>query len=337
MAIHSPPATPPTPVLAASPAVSVLLSAMIGISMLVGIARLGVELGFGPGSPGGPVAPAPVPTTSADAAASPSPTPRPTARPTATPTATPTPTSTASPTPSATAVPTAPAVATPLPTPAPTAQPTVQPTAPSQSGGPPPCTYGDVSTAHDGYDEWSITLLDTIHHLPAWYAPGDLVDSSAGGVNGGYPLRGFVAAELARMAADARAAGAPIALVSGYRSHAQQQATFDYWVSVGGYEQALRTSARAGHSEHQLGTAIDVTSEGGKAPWEYADWATTRAGAWMARNAWRYGFVMSYPAGSFAQTCYDYEPWHYRYVGRDLAATIAGSGRPARLVLWELQ
>ncbi|MBA4169012.1 MAG: D-alanyl-D-alanine carboxypeptidase family protein, partial [Chloroflexi bacterium] len=63
------------------------------------------------------------------------------------------------------------------------------------------------------------------------------------------------------------------------------------WVGVGGYEQALRTSARAGHSEHQLGTAIDVTSEGGQAPWEYADWASTPAGTWMADNAWRYGFV----------------------------------------------
>ena len=103
--------------------------------------------------------------------------------------------------------------------------------------------------------------------------------------------------------------------------------TFDYWVSVGGYEQALRTSARAGHSEHQLGTAIDVTSEGGAPPWEYADWATTPAGAWMAANAWRYGFVMSYPRGAYDVTCYDYEPWHYRYVGRDLAAEITASGR----------
>jgi D-alanyl-D-alanine carboxypeptidase len=57
----------------------------------------------------------------------------------------------------------------------------------------------------------------------------------------------------------------------------------------------------------------------------------------MAANAWRFGFVMSYPAGTFALTCYDYEPWHYRYVGRDLAAAIASSGRSPRQVLWELQ
>ena len=106
---------------------------------------------------------------------------------------------------------------------------------------------------------------------------------------------------------------------------------------VGGYEQALRTSARAGHSEHQLGTSIDVTSEGGAAPWEYGDWASTPAGGWMAANAWRYGFVMSYPRGAFDRTCYDYEPWHYRYVGRDLAAQIVASGLTPREVIWGRQ
>jgi zinc D-Ala-D-Ala carboxypeptidase len=195
----------------------------------------------------------------------------------------------------------------------------------------------DVPTPHSGYEEWPITLLDTIYHVPPLYAPGDLVDSSTAGLNPGFSVRSVIAADLAAMAAAARAAGAPIQLVSGYRSHAQQEETFAYWVNVGGYEQALRTSARAGHSEHQLGTAIDVTSAGGAAPWEYADWATTPAGAWMAANAWRHGFVLSYPSGASDRTCYDYEPWHFRYVGRDLAAQIVGSGRTPREVLWELQ
>ena len=95
--------------------------------------------------------------------------------------------------------------------------------------------------------------------------------------------------------------------------------------------------ARAGHSEHQLGTAIDVTSEGGVAPWNYGDWADTAAGSWMAANAWRYGFVMSYPRGGIDRTCYDYEPWHYRYVGRSLAAEITANGRTPREVIWTKQ
>jgi len=288
---------------------------VLSLTIAFGVAR--PDLG---GSPP-PAAPSPIVT--------PTPTASPTSTPTPTPTATPAPT----PTPTATPVPTP--VITPAPTPVPTPVATPQP--PPTSGGLPACEYTDVLTPHHGYGEWPISLLDTIYHLPSWYAPGDLVDSSAAGVNGGYLVRSLLVADLRAMADAARAAGAPIQLVSAYRSYAQQQATFDHWVSVGGYEQALRTSARPGHSEHQLGTTIDVTSQGGAAPWEYADWATTPAGSWMAANAWRYGFVMSYPSGAFALTCYDYEPWHYRYVGRDLAARIAGSGLTPRQVLWGLQ
>lgn len=263
--------------------------------------------------------------------------------PIASPTVTPSPTTTPEievPTrePMPTAVPSAPATPTPtvLPTPAP-ATPAPEPTPPGTGNVLPICAYMDVLTLHHGYDDWPITLLDTIYHLPAWYAPADLVDSSAAGLNGGYLVRRFLVGDLAEMAAAARAAGAPIQLVSGYRSHAQQQATFDHWVRTGGYDQALRTSARAGHSEHQLGTAIDVTSEGGVAPWNYGDWADTAAGSWMAANAWRYGFVMSYPRGGFDRTCYDYEPWHYRYVGRSLAAEITANGRTPREVIWTKQ
>ena len=299
----------------ATPSTAVLAVLTVTLSTAVALVAMRPDLG----RPHAPPAPSATPTASAaPPTASPSPTPTASPVPTASPTPTPTPTASPEPTPS------------PRPTPAPSV-------APSPAPGVPACTYTDVLTPHHAYDEWHITLLDTIYHLPSDYAPGDLVDSSVAGLNGGYPVRGIVVADLAAMAADARAAGTPISLVSGYRSHAQQQATFDHWVSIGGYKQALRTSARPGHSEHQLGTAIDVTSEGGAAPWDYADWAATPAGGWMAANAWRYGFVMSYPRGSYDASCYDYEPWHYRYVGRDLAARIAASGRVPRLVLWELQ
>ncbi len=294
------------------------------LSIVLGLFR--VETPAGPRSPGAPVAsPTLEPTPSETPSPTASPTPSPS--PSASPTPSPTPAPTVAPTP----------VPTPVPAPVATPRPTAQPAPPPVTGGPPACEYTDVLTARRAYGDWPISLLDTIYYLPSDYAPGDLVDSSAGGVNGGYLLRGLVIPDLMAMATGARANGTPIKLVSGYRSYSQQQSTFDYWVGVGGYKQALRTSARAGHSEHQLGTVIYVTSEGGGAPWDYADWAATPAGAWMAANSWRYGFVMSYPRGAFDLSCYDYEPWHYRYVGRDLAARIAGSGRVPRLVLWELQ
>ena len=227
-------------------------------------------------------------------------------------------------------------MSTPTPTAGPVATPAPKPTPPSVAGAP-ACADDDRPTPRGGFEDWPISMLDTILYLPAGYEPGDLVDTSAAGLNGGYLIRSLVVADLAALADNANANGTPIRIVSAYRSYEQQAATFRHWVEVGGYEQALRTSARPGHSEHQLGTVLDVTSLSGVAPWEYADWAATPAGAWMAANAWRYGFVMSYPRGSFAASCYDYEPWHYRYVGRDVAALIQADGRVPRLVLWELQ
>jgi D-alanyl-D-alanine carboxypeptidase len=321
----------PSHVLTASAPPTIQVVALIlAASVAVGIASAPLRSGGGgPGEPAPTAAPSVTPTPRATDSPTPSATPTPTRTPTASPTASPTPTPTATPTP--TVAPTPRVTAAPTPVPATPAPP------PPAGGGLPPCTYADVLTPHHGLGEWQITLLDTIYQLPASYAPSDLADTSAGGVNAGYAVRSLMLDDLRLMAADARAAGSPIQVVSGYRSFAQQQATFDYWVSVGGYEQALRTSARPGHSEHQLGTAIDVTSEGGAAPWEYADWATTPAGAWMAANAWRYGFVMSYPRGASALSCYDYEPWHYRYVGRSMAATVVASGAILRQVLWSLQ
>ena len=235
----------------------------------------------------------------------------------------------------------------PTPTPSPEATvappppvPTLAPTAappPPQTGGLPACAYADVATFHPSLDEWWLTLVDTTYMVGPGYAPGDLVDTGTLGLNGGYLVRSVVAADLRAMVADAAAAGAPLQTVSGYRDYATQQSTFDYWVSVGGYEQALLTSARAGHSEHQLGTTLDFTDASGTPPWNYADWATTAAGAWMRDNAWRYGFVMSYPAGTLDRTCYSYEPWHYRYVGRAVAAEIANSGLTPREYLWPRQ
>jgi LAS superfamily LD-carboxypeptidase LdcB len=125
---------------------------------------------------------------------------------------------------------------------------------------------------------------------------------------------------------------------SAYRDYAEQRWTFWYWVRQLGYDQALVSSARPGHSEHQLGLAIDFTTSHGEDPWLYRDFAReTSAGKWLAANAWRYGFIMSYPLGKLAKTCYAYEPWHYRYVGVEEAAAVHDSGLTLREWLWRHQ
>ena len=101
-------------------------------------------------------------------------------------------------------------------------------------------------------------------------------------------------------------------------------------------EDALQTSARAGHSEHQLGTAVDLRSRNGPAAWDLEDCAATPEGAWVQQNAHSYGFVMGYPSGSELDSCYAYEPWHFRYVGPNVAEQIIERGLTPRQFLWQV-
>ncbi len=199
----------------------------------------------------------------------------------------------------------------------------------------PACRYDDLPTAHQELDDWQRTLLDTIYMLPESYQPDDLASVKEAGLESDHTLRALLMDDLAQLLEDAAAAGHPLELQSAFRSYDYQAKTFDYWVAQQGLHAARRSSARPGHSEHQLGTAADFRSKGGKAPWDYGDWAETPAGAWLAANAHRYGFVMSYPEGKESVTCYIYEPWHYRYLGREAAAEVKESGLTLREWLWE--
>ncbi len=201
----------------------------------------------------------------------------------------------------------------------------------------PSCKVADTLTKHRTLADWDRALLDTRYRLSSRHVPADLRSTAAAGLNGGSRVRKVVVADLKAMTRAARAAGARFAIQSGYRSYATQKDTFARWVRIQGYERALRESARAGHSEHQLGTTIDFRSVGGAAPWDYADWGTTKAGKWLKKHAWKYGFVMSYPKGESSVTCYAYEPWHYRYVGRAAAKAIHDRGLTTREYLWRQQ
>ena len=119
----------------------------------------------------------------------------------------------------------------------------------------PACRVADTLTKHRSLGHWQRSLLDPTYRLSSAYIPdGPAIDSTAG-LNGGQYVRSFV---IARPQGDGqRGARRPVrrfVVQSAYRSYATQKATFDYWVRVHGYAVALKESARAGHSEHQLGT-----------------------------------------------------------------------------------
>lgn len=211
---------------------------------------------------------------------------------------------------------------------------------PAAAIGPvPACRIADVVTVPNDYDSWSTTLVDWTLQVPADYVPPDLVPTSEAGIAGGWYIRKVAIPDLAALTRAAARAGVPISVISAYRSYQDQVASFNGWVAKDSYANAITYSQRPGHSEHQLGLAIDFKAAGEATSLSYPDWAQTPTGAWMASNAWKYGWVLSYPKGTdgalFSNaTCFHYEPWHYRYLGRALAAKVHASGLTIREYLW---
>lgn len=196
----------------------------------------------------------------------------------------------------------------------------------------PVCTVGDARTRFRSYEDWGRSLLDTRLRLPTAYEPTDLVSTRKAGFKTARPVRRLLIEDLAALGDAARAAGNPVDITWGYRSFRTQRWVFEYWSKKKGRDATLLTAARPGHSEHQLGTSLDFKSEGAinvDAGWRYEP-----AGVWMRENAWRYGFIESYPLGKESVTCYAPEPWHYRYFGRDRAAEMRASGLTSREYLW---
>lgn len=116
-----------------------------------------------------------------------------------------------------------------------------------------------------------------------------------------------------------RDSGFDMTIVSGFRSYERQVEVFDYWCMVDGREKAEIMSAVPGHSEHQTGFVIDVSS----LEQSYGD---TDEGKWLAANCYKYGFIIRYPEGKEDITGYAYEPWHLRYLGASTAKLVYDSG-----------
>ena len=209
-------------------------------------------------------------------------------------------------------------------------------TSSSPSASPlPRCRLGKKPAADRDLDDWAVTLVDTTFRLPKDYEPEDLVSvARAGFPESPLKVRSLVVDDLADLREAAEDAGARVDVEAAYRSFADQASLFDRRAEDLGRAGALDRVARPGHSEHQLGTTVDFRTYGTIDVDQ--DWDDTPTGAWVQNNGWRYGFVQSYPKGRSAVTCYDFEPWHFRYVGRDIAARLRASGLTLREFLWDL-
>ncbi|MBO4278062.1 MAG: M15 family metallopeptidase [Clostridia bacterium] len=155
-----------------------------------------------------------------------------------------------------------------------------------------------------------ILLANKTYPLPSDYLPGGIL-----------PEAEEALAEM-RAAAPAELRGR-VYIRSGYRSYAEQRYIYNSYLLEDPKEVVDSYSARPGHSEHQSGLAMDIlcastalsTQEGYK---DVLDW--------LGENAWKYGFILRYPDGKTDETGYIFEPWHYRYVGKELAEILYADG-----------
>jgi D-alanyl-D-alanine carboxypeptidase len=171
-------------------------------------------------------------------------------------------------------------------------------------------------------------LVNKEYRLPEDYEPTDLINLTDVGVinSNASRVRSIIVASLLEMVKAMKAAGVNYVVSSGYRSFLTQYGTYNYWIDYyhGDVSKADEISARPGYSEHQLGTTMDiVTGENG---YVFDGYETTKLAKWLDANAYKYGFIMSYPKDKESITGYAHEGWHYRYIGVENAAKVKQSG-----------
>jgi D-alanyl-D-alanine carboxypeptidase len=184
-------------------------------------------------------------------------------------------------------------------------------------------------------DEDLLVLVDRNNALPEDYVPWDLISLASYGIpttRENLVLRQEAAKQLARLMRAAAAKGEKMIVTSAYRSFQYQRSLFAELVSIYGHDAADSMCALPGHSQHQLGTTVDFTNEDVDFKLE-GSFGDTSAGQWLLRHANKYGFVLAYPKGGEAETGYQWEPWHYRYIGIENARRFRASGMSLQMFL----
>lgn len=167
---------------------------------------------------------------------------------------------------------------------------------------------------------YGITYIDDViianktYSLPNNYVPNNLVT-----INGYIRVVDYVRDAFNELKSDATSIGLNIYASSGYRSYSDQNYIYNSYVSRDGQTNADTYSARAGYSEHQTGLAIDLNTVD-------MTFDNTNESNWVKDNCYKYGFVIRYPKEKDSITGYMYEPWHIRYVGKELATKLYNNG-----------
>lgn len=181
--------------------------------------------------------------------------------------------------------------------------------------------YDFVNSANTNLD--TSILVNKYLKLDSNYEPNDLeeIDSRyfINGNNNVRFLRKEAKVAFEKLSNDSIANGTPVYGQSGYRSYNKQNELFNNAIKNDGYEIAINDTAKPGHSEHQTGLTIDVSSTKSG---NMLNFEKTKSFEWMNDNAYKYGFILRYPKNKSHITGFIYESWHYRYVGIDIATDM---------------
>jgi len=176
------------------------------------------------------------------------------------------------------------------------------------------------------YPDFLMKKVRTNTPVPSDYVSPLLKDISAKVKTVGIVcLRSDVLPYVVQMFADAERDGVELMITSGYRKPEIQKYLYDFWIQVEG-DKAINEIAEPGLSEHQLGTAIDLTDSSINFAGVDDRFADSKGGKWLQANAYKYGFTMSFPEGKQNITGFTYEPWHWRYIGVSAATTLREAG-----------
>lgn len=182
-------------------------------------------------------------------------------------------------------------------------------------------TIPEIDITPDSYT----VLVNKEYSLPEDYVPNDLVVPDILFYMNYYDakklMRQDAATALEQLFQAAENAGLSLYAISGYRSYQRQEEIYNNNIETKGLEATNSVSAMPGHSEHQTGLAMDVSTSSIHNQLEEV-FAGTPEGKWLVDNAHLYGYILRYPKNKSSITGYAYEPWHIRYVGIPLATYL---------------
>lgn len=176
--------------------------------------------------------------------------------------------------------------------------------------------YKNIKEVDNPYDY--TVLVNKNYKLDNLFIPNDLEDINLKFANKDKKLRKVARDAFEKLSSDAYNEGYTIIAVSAFRNYEYQKNLYNNYVIEKGIKYADACSARAGHSEHQTGLAVDVMGSNN----DYNLFHDSKEFEWMVNNAYKYGFILRYPEHKEHITGFKYEPWHYRYVGVEIAEKI---------------